>query len=256
MRHKAGNYYLRTFTKGKETFISLKTDVLEVARPGAIVERKDIEASCISPPASRLLASPNSFYLRVFSDHLPQRWLMSAREDPIRITTRHGANKARQETRQSTGKAPRGLRARFAAGHVARGRGSAPRRDGCRRGNVGETRGLCSRDRRGYRHHHDAGHGLGRRIFPTRAHRPAEPTHEAKVPFLSACRRKRRGHAPDDGQESVEVLGLELAAEEVKRNRHVTRLHACEVIPESGSRRRQPRRRRAGSGDEHQNRGT
>ena len=43
MRHKTGNYYLRTFTKGKETFIPLKTDVLEGAKARAVAERKDIE---------------------------------------------------------------------------------------------------------------------------------------------------------------------------------------------------------------------
>lgn len=44
LRHKTGNYYLRTYAKGKATFTPLKTDVLEVAKARAVAERRDVEA--------------------------------------------------------------------------------------------------------------------------------------------------------------------------------------------------------------------
>ncbi len=44
LRHKSGNYYLRTFAKGKTLFTPLKTDVLEVAKARAVEERKDVES--------------------------------------------------------------------------------------------------------------------------------------------------------------------------------------------------------------------
>lgn len=44
LRHKSGNYYLRTFADGKAAFKPLRTDVLEVAKARAVGERRDIEA--------------------------------------------------------------------------------------------------------------------------------------------------------------------------------------------------------------------
>lgn len=44
LRHKSSNYYLRTFANGKAAFTPLKTDVLEVAKSRAVLERKDVEA--------------------------------------------------------------------------------------------------------------------------------------------------------------------------------------------------------------------
>lgn len=43
LRHKTGNYYLRTYAKGKATFVPLKTDVLEIAKSRAVTERQDVE---------------------------------------------------------------------------------------------------------------------------------------------------------------------------------------------------------------------